>query len=77
MRASGGALRFAPTLPAQWRHYQFKIQLRGALLRVRVDRERVEYTLLQGEALDFTHRGAPIALTRAAPQARVQQEPQA
>jgi alpha,alpha-trehalose phosphorylase len=77
MRVTGGALRFAPTLPAQWQHYQFKIQLRGAQLQVRVERERVEYTLLQGEALDFSHRGQPVALSRAAPQARIDMEAQA
>jgi alpha,alpha-trehalose phosphorylase len=77
MRTAGGALRFAPTLPTQWQHYQFKIQVRGALLQVRVDQEAVEYTLLRGDALAFTHRGEPIALTTAAPQARLQQEPQA
>jgi alpha,alpha-trehalose phosphorylase len=77
MRVAGGALRFAPTLPAQWQHYQFKIQLRGALLQVRVGREQVEYALLQGAALEFNHRGAAVALTTAAPQARFPQEPQA
>jgi alpha,alpha-trehalose phosphorylase len=77
MRVSGGALRFAPTLPAQWQHYQFKIELRGTQLQVRVDRERVEYTLLQGDALDFSHRGQQVALTRAAPVARIDMEAQA
>ncbi|MFL6673671.1 MAG: glycoside hydrolase family 65 protein [Massilia sp.] len=77
MRVDGGALRFAPTLPAQWQHYQFKIQLRGALLQVRVGREQVEYTLLQGGSLDFTHRGQPVALTRAAPLVRIDMEPRA
>jgi alpha,alpha-trehalose phosphorylase len=77
MRVTGGALRFAPTLPVQWQHYQFKIQLRGALLQVRVERERVEYTLLQGEALDFSHRGQAVALSRAAPLASIDMEAQA
>jgi alpha,alpha-trehalose phosphorylase len=77
MRVSGGALRFAPTLPAQWQHYQFKIELRGTQLQVRVDRERVEYTLLQGDALGFSHRGRQVALTRAAPLARIDMEAQA
>jgi trehalose/maltose hydrolase-like predicted phosphorylase len=77
MRVAGGALRFAPTLPAQWQHYQFKIQLRGALLQVRVGRGQAEYTLLQGDALEFNHRGQPVALTLAAPQARIDLEAQA
>jgi len=77
MRVSDGALRFAPTLPRKWQHYQFKIQLRGAQLQVRITNEAAEYTLLAGEALEFTHLGQPVALTRAAPNARIQMEAQA
>jgi alpha,alpha-trehalose phosphorylase len=69
MRVTGGALRFAPTLPARWRHYQFKIHIRGALLQVRVGPKQAEYTLLRGDALAFTHRGRPVSLTGAAPTA--------
>jgi trehalose/maltose hydrolase-like predicted phosphorylase len=77
MRVSDGALRFAPTLPKQWQHYQFKIQLRGAQLQVRVSGEAAEYTLLAGDFLDFTHLGQAVALTRAAPFARISMEVQA
>jgi alpha,alpha-trehalose phosphorylase len=77
MRVSDGALRFAPTLPRKWQHYQFKIQLRGAQLQVRVTGSETEYTLLVGAALDFTHLGQPVALTRAAPSARIPMEAQA
>jgi trehalose/maltose hydrolase-like predicted phosphorylase len=74
MRVTDGALRFAPTLPAKWRHYQFKIHIRGALLQVRVDARQVQYTLLQGESLQFRHRGERVALTQAAPEAQLAQE---
>ncbi len=77
MRVSDGALRFAPTLPKQWQHYQFKIQLRGAQLQVRITNDAAEYTLLAGDALEFTHLGQPLALTRAAPSARIPMETQA
>jgi trehalose/maltose hydrolase-like predicted phosphorylase len=77
MRVSHGELRFAPTLPKQWQHDQFQVQLRGATLRVRVARDGIEYTLAQGDALDFTHLGQPLALTRAAPTARIAMEAQA
>jgi trehalose/maltose hydrolase-like predicted phosphorylase len=76
MRVSDGALRFAPTLPKQWQHYQFKIQLRGAQLQVRITNDAAEYTLLAGEALEFTHLGQPVALTRAAPSVRIPMEAQ-
>jgi alpha,alpha-trehalose phosphorylase len=66
MRVVDGGLRFAPTLPRQWQHYQFKIHVQGCLLQVRVSAGKTEYTLLQGESLAFSHRGAPVALTKAA-----------
>ncbi|MES2151421.1 MAG: glycosyl hydrolase family 65 protein [Pseudomonadota bacterium] len=66
MRVVDGALRFAPTLPRQWQHYQFKVQLRGALLQVRVDARQTEYTLLAGEALAFVHGGQHITLASGA-----------
>lgn len=75
MRVTDGALRFAPTLPAKWRHYQFKIHIRGALLQVRVDARQVQYTLLQGESLQFRHRGERVALNQATPVVQLTQEP--
>jgi alpha,alpha-trehalose phosphorylase len=67
MRVVKGALRFAPTLPAQWQHYTFKIHFKGALLQVRVEPGRTEYRLLQGEALSFAHRAEALELTLSAP----------
>nr|WP_308494620.1 glycosyl hydrolase family 65 protein [Duganella rivi] len=67
MRVVGGALHFAPTLPKQWQHYTFKIHFRGALLEVHVEPGRVEYRLLQGDALEFTHGGEVVALTLSQP----------
>ncbi|CAN7663198.1 glycoside hydrolase family 65 protein [Pseudoduganella sp. LjRoot289] len=63
MRVVDGAVRFAPTLPKKWQHYQFKLHLRGCLLQVRVEAGRTEYTLLQGEALAFSHRGQAVELS--------------
>jgi alpha,alpha-trehalose phosphorylase len=74
MRVTDGALRFAPTLPTQWQHYQFKIHIRGALLQVRVDGKQVEYGLLQGESLQFRHRAERISLSAATPVVRVAME---
>nr|WP_308936756.1 glycosyl hydrolase family 65 protein [Duganella sp. SG902] len=67
MRVEGGALRFAPQLPKQWRHYTFKIHFRGALLEVHVEAGRVEYRLLQGEALELSHGGEAVQLTLSQP----------
>jgi alpha,alpha-trehalose phosphorylase len=67
MRVMNGQVRFAPTLPKQWQHYQFRIHLHGSLLQVRVTASGTQYTLLRGEALVFLHRGAPVNVTPAAP----------
>lgn len=67
MRVVGGALQFAPTLPVQWQHYQFQIQLRGNFLRVRVSPQEVVYTLESGAGLVFTHHGQEVIVTPAAP----------
>ncbi|WP_371861570.1 glycosyl hydrolase family 65 protein [Pseudoduganella armeniaca] len=67
MRVVDGAVRFAPTLPRQWRRYQFHIHLRGCLLRVAVDADGTTYTLLRGDALRFRHRDSVIDVTSAQP----------
>ncbi len=67
MRVIDGALHFAPRLPAQWQHYQFKIQIRGALLQVRVDALGTHYQLQDGAGVTLSQRGIPVALTPEAP----------
>nr|WP_267876007.1 glycosyl hydrolase family 65 protein [Massilia rubra] len=71
MRVADGALRFAPTLPARWQHYQFQIHIHGALLQVRIDVAEARYTLVDGDALTLTHCGERVSLTRAAPSVSV------
>ena len=67
MRVVNGELHFAPMVPKQWQHYTFKIHFQGTLLEVHVEPGRVDYRLLQGEVLDFSHRGEALALTLSAP----------
>lgn len=71
MRAHDGVLRFAPYLPAQWRHYRFTLHAHGQMLQVQVDAEQVEYRLLDGERLTLTHHARAVELTRAAPSRRL------
>lgn len=67
MRVVGGDLKFAPSLPAKWQHYTFKIHFKGALLEVHIEPGRADYSLLQGEALDFMHGDEAVALTLSQP----------
>ena len=62
MRNYDGQLRFAPTLPKRWTHYQFQVHVRGRLLQVRVDADEVQYRLLDGEPITFRHREQTIHL---------------
>lgn len=74
MRMYDGVLCFNPSLPVQWESCRFKITVQGQLLEIRIDREAVTYTLLEGEGLEIRHKlqnvhlspGEPVcmALTR-------------
>jgi alpha,alpha-trehalose phosphorylase len=67
MRVVEGEVSFAPTLPQQWQHYQFRIHLHGCLLQVRVSAGKTEYKLLHGDVLAFTHRGDRVEVTASSP----------
>lgn len=67
MRLDGSGLRFAPTLPAKWQRYAFRVHVHGGLLEVTVNADGATYRLLQGERIAFRHHGNPIELTQAAP----------
>ncbi|MEW9624435.1 beta-phosphoglucomutase [Rhodanobacter geophilus] len=64
LRVRGGKPALAPQLPAAWNGYRFGLRWRDAQLRVEVDAAGVRYTLLDGEALDFLHRGRPQRLRK-------------
>lgn len=57
MRLDEDGLRFAPTLPARWTGYRFKLHVHGALLEVAVDGGGADYRLLKGERLALAHHG--------------------
>ena len=62
LRVQDGRPALAPQLPGAWRAYRFGLRWHDAQLRVEVDAGGVRYTLLEGEALDFLHRGQPLRL---------------
>jgi len=64
LRVLGGRPALAPQLPKAWRGYRFGLRWRDAQLRVEVDAAGVRYTLVDGDALDFLHRGQPQHLRR-------------
>lgn len=46
MRSDGPLLSFAPSLPAEWKGYEFRVQYRGAHVCVSVERKTVRFWLL-------------------------------
>jgi alpha,alpha-trehalose phosphorylase len=62
LRLKESGLSFAPTLPAEWNSYEFRLQYQGRLLKIRKDREGASYTVLQGEGLAITHNGERLVL---------------
>jgi alpha,alpha-trehalose phosphorylase len=55
-------LSLSPKLPADWGHYQFKLQYKGCTLQVKVDKENIQLTLLEGEQLTVMLGGQTITL---------------
>jgi alpha,alpha-trehalose phosphorylase len=74
MRLVDGVARFAPTLPALWQRYRFKVHLHGALLEVTVEGTGTSYRLVDGAALRVEHFGTQVLLTRAQPSVRMGDE---
>lgn len=62
MRTLEGHLSFDPYCPTQWNGYQFKLKYRGRLIKVSVTTSDVEFTLEEGEALNFVLYGKDILL---------------
>ncbi|MFE6997428.1 glycoside hydrolase family 65 protein [Microbacterium sp. NPDC057659] len=58
MRDYSGELSFDPRLPADWPSLEFPLQWRGSSLRVKVTRGELRMTVLSGEPVSFTVRGA-------------------
>lgn len=53
---------FAPTLPAGWQRYSFKLRLAGAQLQVDIHADGCSYRLLEGSWLAFRHDGQTVVL---------------
>ncbi len=51
MRTDGDVLIFQPTLPAKWNSYRFRVRYQGAMIEVRVNREKVEFQVISGPAV--------------------------
>ncbi|MEI3613251.1 glycoside hydrolase family 65 protein [Pseudogracilibacillus sp. SO30301A] len=62
VRVKEDGLSLAPSLPEQWNSLEFKIQFRGRLLKVHLDRDSVTYLIIEGDGLEIRHFGEKVWL---------------
>ena len=62
LRDYDGNICFDPKLPLHWSRLRFRLRIREALLEVELLQGEALYRLLEGECLQFAHRGAPVVL---------------
>lgn len=62
MRVYDGQLSFAPSLPAQWEYYRFRVLYRGRRIEVTVKPTGAEYRLLSGAAITIFDHDQPKEL---------------
>lgn len=63
MRVANGTLEFAPFLPKEWDGYRFRINFRGRLLSIDVQKTKTSIELLKGEPLTIKLNGEDKELT--------------
>lgn len=67
MRDHNGEVQFDPRLPDSWEGIDFKLQLRGAQLRVELRPADITFTLEAGTAAEFRVRGEEVVVRPDAP----------
>lgn len=62
MRVKNNKLALAPFVPQQWDGYSFRLNFRGRLLSVTVDKKGTKLSLLTGKPLEIILNGKPIVV---------------
>jgi maltose phosphorylase len=62
MRTDGDVLIFQPTLPEAWKAYRFHVRYQGAIIKVQVDHEGVEFRVVSGPPVTVKVYGKNYAL---------------
>ena len=57
MRVKNDTLSFETKIPDAWEAYSFKVNFRGQILKVEVNKSETAFTLMSGEALDIIVNG--------------------
>ncbi|MFC4025248.1 glycoside hydrolase family 65 protein [Oceanobacillus longus] len=64
VRVKESGLSLVPNLPKQWDSLEFHLQYQGRLIHVKMGKDGVSYSLIEGEELIFKHKGEDVTLVR-------------
>jgi maltose phosphorylase len=62
MRLKDGKLCFSPFIPEQWKSYSFRLEFRGRVIKVKVNKEGTETTLESGEPMEIFLKDKAVQL---------------
>lgn len=57
LQPSDQGLKFSPAIPARWKRFSFKINYRGSVLKIAVDRDQTTCELVKGEGIGIEVHG--------------------
>lgn len=64
MRVKDGKLHFNPFIPDEWMSYSFRLEFRGRVVKIRIDKKGVDTVLESGEPMDVVIGERVVKLTR-------------
>lgn len=64
MRSDGDIVELSPTIPENWKGYQFRLNYKNCVLKVEVEKDCVKIGLLEGSKLELKIYGKKYALTQ-------------
>lgn len=62
VREYNGVLYFKPSVPEKWEGFRFKVTFKGRLIDMKLTKEDVTYTLVEGERITIFHEKQSISL---------------
>ncbi|RKQ32511.1 glycoside hydrolase family 65 protein [Oceanobacillus halophilus] len=64
VRVKEDGLSLNPNLPEEWDSLEFCLQYRGRLIRVKMEKRGVSYTLVEGDEIGIRHKGEDVVLEK-------------
>jgi maltose phosphorylase len=64
MRSDGPVLAFSPTVPDAWASYSFRVQYKGSVIKVDVDKRSATFCVIEGDPVTVVIYGEPREIGR-------------